>query len=124
MGLIDFFTRQLDRCRAPLMSLVEAFTQLDGDPLDDACIDVIVSDDLEIVGHGFWLKALAIRHWREYLQQSSDDTVYRFVKKVFLHSLSGMWPWFSKQLIFRGKYPDFRRFSYISASMSRTNKVK
>ena len=68
------------------------FHAVDGHSLDDAGVNVVVSDDLEIVGHGFWLKTLAIRHWRECLQQSSDDTAYRFDKKVFLHSLSGMWP--------------------------------
>ena len=39
----------------------------------DACIDVVVSDDLEIVGHSFPVKALDLRHWRE-LQ---NDSVWR-----------------------------------------------
>ena len=98
------------------------FHTVDGHSLDDACIDVVVSNDFEIVGHGFGLKTLAIRHWRECLQQSSDDTAYRFDKKVFLHSLSGMWPWFLKRPIFRGKYRNFRRFSHISASVLRPAK--
>ena len=32
------------------------FHTVDGHSLDDACIDVVVSNDFEIVGHGFGLK--------------------------------------------------------------------
>ena len=36
----------------PCQKIFIKFHAIDGDPLDDACIDVIVSDDLEMIGHG------------------------------------------------------------------------
>jgi hypothetical protein len=41
----------------PCQKIFIKFHTIDGDPLDDAGVDVVVCDDLEIVGHGYASKS-------------------------------------------------------------------